>query len=34
MLHWQCPSCRRWSTVKRRLDVDGEIIDLSKTGTH
>jgi len=34
MLHWQCPSCRRWSTIKRRLDVDGDIRDLSKTGTH
>lgn len=20
--HWQCPSCRSWSTVKRKLDND------------
>jgi lipopolysaccharide biosynthesis regulator YciM len=23
-LHWQCPSCRRWSTIKRRPGVDTE----------
>jgi lipopolysaccharide biosynthesis regulator YciM len=24
-LHWQCPSCRRWSTVKRRAGCEPEI---------
>ncbi len=24
-LHWQCPSCRRWSTVKRKAGCEAEI---------
>lgn len=23
-LHWQCPSCRRWSTIKRRAGCEAE----------
>ena len=23
-LHWQCPSCRSWSTIKRRTEIEGE----------
>lgn len=23
-LHWQCPSCRRWSTIKRKAGCDAE----------
>jgi lipopolysaccharide biosynthesis regulator YciM len=30
--HWQCPSCRRWSTVRRRLDVDADGRDSQKVG--
>ncbi len=24
-LHWQCPSCRRWSTIKRKAGCEAEI---------
>ena len=24
-LHWQCPSCRRWSTVKRRAGCEADL---------
>ncbi len=25
MLHWQCPSCRRWSTIKRRAGCEADV---------
>ncbi|HOP15008.1 MAG: lipopolysaccharide assembly protein LapB [Gammaproteobacteria bacterium] len=25
MLHWQCPSCRRWSTIKRKAGCEAEL---------
>jgi lipopolysaccharide biosynthesis regulator YciM len=28
--HWQCPSCRRWSTVRRKLDIDADARDLPR----
>ena len=28
--HWQCPSCRRWSTLKRQLDGECEPRELAK----
>ena len=24
ILHWQCPSCRRWNTVKPIVGIEGE----------
>lgn len=29
-LHWQCPSCRRWSTVKRKVDIDADAREIPR----
>lgn len=31
-LHWQCPSCRRWSTIKRKAGCEPEIRDVLEAG--